>query len=49
MYAFDTLINYNPHLSENQKLFYLRKALIGEAKNIEISDDMYTYLLKALE
>lgn len=45
---FNTLINDNPYLSENENLFYLRKALIGEPKIIQTADDSYTSLLNVL-
>lgn len=45
--TFNTLINDNPDLSENEKLFYLCGALIGELKIKETSDD--NYIFKALE
>lgn len=42
-------INDSPDLSENEKLFYFRGALVGEPKIIETSDDNYTFFFKALE
>ncbi|GFT86016.1 uncharacterized protein NPIL_238451 [Nephila pilipes] len=46
---FQSLIEDNKNLSENQKLYYLRAALKGEAKDIETSDDTFQSLFKALD
>lgn len=43
---FNTLINGNPDLFENEKIFYFRRVLIGESKIIETSHDNYTSFLK---
>ncbi|KAF8790484.1 hypothetical protein HNY73_005501 [Argiope bruennichi] len=46
---FMCLINDNTELTNDQKLFYLKAALRGEAKFIETSDDTFESLFAALE
>lgn len=45
---FESLISKNSNLSDSQKLFYLRAALKGDAKNIQSTDDTYESLFTAL-
>ncbi|GFY66412.1 integrase catalytic domain-containing protein [Trichonephila inaurata madagascariensis] len=40
---FDSLITNNSVLNDTQKLFYLRSALKGEARTIEISEDTLSH------
>ncbi|GBM47821.1 hypothetical protein AVEN_260091-1 [Araneus ventricosus] len=46
---FVSLISDNKELTNDQKLFYLKAALRGEAKLIETSDDTFESLFSALE
>jgi hypothetical protein len=45
---FNNLITKNEKLSNSQKLYYLRSALKGHAKQIECSDDTFEALFEAL-
>ncbi|GFW96372.1 DUF1758 domain-containing protein [Trichonephila clavipes] len=46
---FNSIISENAELSENEKLYYLRGSLKGEAKIVETAGDTFHSLFKALE
>ncbi|GBN20550.1 hypothetical protein AVEN_66596-1 [Araneus ventricosus] len=46
---FTTLVSNNDYLDDNQKLFYLRASLKGEAKQLESTEDAFNSLFDALK
>ncbi|GBN47843.1 hypothetical protein AVEN_85767-1, partial [Araneus ventricosus] len=46
---FTTLVSNNDNLDDNQKLFYLRASLKGEAKQLESTEDTFNSLFDALK